>query len=180
MKEPLNTPDQGGVRKRVRCAISEGEQRRERNIMLTAIVALIVGMLVMLAVCVAISVVICYLVYTLFNAVPPQHRQMEPMLVWLLLIPLFNVVWNFFVFPKLSKSYELALQAQGDTSAGDCNAALGMGYSVCCAVVFALSILRIHIPCVSSLIGVAALVLFIMYMVKMFGLKKRLASGPAA
>lgn len=147
-------------------------------IMLTVIFGFLIAAMLALLICVAISAVICYFVYTLFKAVPAQFRQMDPALVWLLLIPVFGFVWNFFVFPKLSKSYELALQAKGDSSAGDCNAGLALAYAVCSAVVAVCMFLRT--PCLITPVAIAALVILIIYLVKMFDLKARLASAPGA
>jgi hypothetical protein len=126
----------------------------------------------MMLIGIAINVFICYLVFTLYKAVPAQFRQMDPGLVWLMLIPLFNLVWNFFVFPKLSESYERALQAQGNSSAGNCNAGLALALPITWACVL--------VPCIGMVAGLAALVILIIYLVKMFDLKTRLASGPAA
>ena len=129
-------------------------------------------MLTMMLIGIAINVLICYFVFTLYKAVPAQFRQMDPNLVWLMLIPLFNLVWNFFVFPKLSKSYELAFQAQGDSSAGNCNAGLALALAITWACVI--------VPCIGMFAGLAALVILIIYLVKMFDLKAKLASAPGA
>jgi hypothetical protein len=66
--------------------------------------------LLMLAVVYAVLIVVCYLLYTALLALPQQHRRMDPGLVWLLLIPLFNLVWNFFVFLRVPESYQLLPQ----------------------------------------------------------------------
>ena len=31
-----------------------------------------------------------------YNRIPAEHRKMEPAMVWLLLIPIFSLVWIFF------------------------------------------------------------------------------------
>jgi hypothetical protein len=36
----------------------------------------------------------------------PERRAMEPGLVWLLLIPLFSLVWHFFVVSNVAKSLQ--------------------------------------------------------------------------
>jgi hypothetical protein len=143
------------------------------------IVAVIFGfILMMVLISVVVGAVICYFVFTLYKAVPARFRQMEPGLVWLLLIPVFNFVWSFFVFPKLSKSYELALQAGGDSSAGNCNASLALAYAICNAAVGVCMFLRTL--CLVTPVAIAALVILIIYLVKMFDLKAKLASAPGA
>lgn len=112
---------------------------------------------------IAIGVVICFLLMSCFKSIPPAHRKMEPALVWLLLIPCFSVVWNFFVFPRLSESYLSYFTAQGRSDVGDCGRGLGLAYAICCACSM--------IPYIGILAGLAALVLLILYLVKAFDLK---------
>ncbi len=47
------------------------------------------------------------------------YRVMKPWEVWLLLIPFFNVFWNFRVFPGLSHSFKAYFEAKGDSAVGD-------------------------------------------------------------
>ena len=125
------------------------------------------GMLVFFAIAIvivlAISILLLYLVYSCYQRIPAQHRQMEPWQVWLSLIPLFNLVWNFFVYPKLAKSYQSYFAEQGRTDVGDCGEKLGLWYAICAAVCI--------IPCVNYVAGPAALVLWIIFIVKALGLK---------
>ena len=81
---------------------------------LIAAIAFLIGM--------AIYAALLYLVFICFKRIPIEHRQMEPWQVWLLLIPLFNLVWNFFVYPKLAKSFQSYFAAQGRADVGDCGA----------------------------------------------------------
>ena len=121
-----------------------------------ALIGLLVGL--------AIAIVIIVLISGALKTVPQEYREMEPALVWLLLIPLFNLIWNFFVFPKVAKSFQNYFEAQERTEFGDCGQNIGLWYAICavCSVVP-------YIGCVAS---VAALVLLIMYLVKVVGLKK--------
>ena len=121
-----------------------------------AAVGLVVGL--------AISVVIILLITSVLNVVPQQYREIEPAMVWLLLIPLFNLIWNFFVFPKVSRSLQKYFAAQGKSEHGDCGEKIGFWYAICgtCCI----------IPCVNYLAGPAGLVLLIIYLVKIHGLKK--------
>lgn len=128
--------------------------------------AICCGMVVVLA----IHVVICYLIYNCFNAIPPEYRKQEPGLVWLLLIPFVNLVWNFFVYPKLSDSYQAYFAAQGRTDVGDCGRQLGLIYCIlaaCCLI-----------PYVGALAGLAALVLLVLFLVKAYELKAKITAPP--
>ena len=122
--------------------------------------------LVALVVSLAIQAIICYLLMNCFKAIPSEFRLMEPGMVWLLLIPCFNLVWIFFVFPRLSKSFKTCFDSVQDTTVGDCGAALGLTYAILCVVSI--------IPYLGCLTGVAALVVLIIYLVKVTGLKNRI------
>ena len=139
-----------------------------------AIAGLIMAGLVTLAITLAISlailIVICALLHSALARVPPEHRTMSPGLVWLLLIPLFGIVWNFFVFLRIPESYKSYFTAQGRTDVGDCARGVGMWYAICGALSF--------VPCLSYLAGPAALVLLIIFLVKVLGLKGQIS--PAA
>ena len=122
-----------------------------------------------------VAAIICVLLQMLYKAVPEEHRQLAPGFVWLLLIPIWNLIWNFFVFPKLSRSYQAWFEARGDTSKGTCNGGLALAYAIASAC-----LLLAFIPCVGPLIGLASLALLIIYLVKMFGLKNEAIAAPAA
>jgi len=119
-----------------------------------------------------INVVVCFLLYRLFQAVPPRCQRLTPELVWLLLIPVFNLAWNFVVFLKLSDSYQVCFEQLGDRSAGECNRGLGLAYAILCVCTMIPCI-----PCVGTVAGLAALVVLILYLINMYQLRDRLASG---
>jgi cobalamin synthase len=134
----------------------------EAIVMVLAIgVGLVVG--------IAISAVVCFLLYTILQRIPPEHRQQEPAMVWLLLIPCFNLVWNFFVFPKVSDSFKSYFTSVGDETVGDCSRTLSMAYCI-------VSCLCI-IPCLNYLAGPACLVLLIIVLVQFWGFKNRIPEG---
>lgn len=124
------------------------------------------------AVWLVIQAIVCWLLMNCFTAVPSEHRKMEPGRVWLLMIPLFNLVWNFFVYPGLADSYRATFDKRPDANvAGDCGRTLGLALSVCSAVSV--------IPCIGMFTGLAALVLLIIYLVKAHDLRRRvLDSAP--
>ena len=105
-----------------------------------------------------LDLIVCFFLYKVFNRVPVQYRVMEPGLVWLLIIPCFNLVWNFFVFIRLSRSLKRYFNSVGNQAVGDCGEGMGLGYSIC-------EVARL-IPCVGIMVWVVALVLVILYLVK--------------
>ena len=132
------------------------------------LVALIVAFL---AIAFVIQIIFCLLVYNCYKAIPEEHREMSAGLVWLLLIPLFGLVWNFFVYPNLSKSFKRYFDSVGDASAGNCNLTLAWVYAGVTAATV--------VPYLNGLAGPASLVLFIVYVAKAYGLKARIAPPSA-
>jgi hypothetical protein len=136
-------------------------------------IAVIVGGSLCLLVLLAITVTIIYLLYKSLDAVPPEFREMEPSMVWLLLIPCFNLVWNFFVYTRVARSYQNYFHEHGRFNVGDCGAGIGIAYSVC--------VVLVSIPCLNYVTGIfcgpAALVLQIIYLVKLYGYKRELESA---
>ena len=114
----------------------------------------------------ALTVVAIFLVYMDFQRVPRAFRKLEPALVWLLLIPCFNLVWNFFVFPGLADSYKAYFDSVGDSTVGNCGRDLGLGYAICDAASV--------IPFVGCLTGIVTLVLLILFLAKANDLKNRI------
>jgi hypothetical protein len=135
-------------------------------------IVILIGLLFFL-VLLSITIFIIYLLYTFLKALPPEYRLMDPTLVWLLLIPCFNLIWNFFVYPRIAKSYQNFFVAHGRTDVGDCGAGLGIAYAICAVLV--------SIPCVNYITGIfcgpAMLILLIIYLVRLHGLKREIQSG---
>jgi hypothetical protein len=119
----------------------------------------------------AIQAVICWYLSTCLKAIPEEHRKQQPNMVWLLMIPLFNIVWQFFVYPKIAESFKSYFDSIGRTDVGDCgkNLALVFCILVCCGIV----------PYLNFCTGIAALVLFIIVLVR-FGSLKGQIQNPAA
>ena len=133
------------------------------------IIALALGILLFtVVVMVAISIFICLLIYLPYKDVPAEHQKMAPGLVFLLLIPFFNIIWNFIVFLRIPESFQSAFAAQGRTDVGDCGRQIGLWYAICGVAAI--------VPCVNYVAGPAALVLFIIFLVKIWGLKGQLAA----
>lgn len=120
-----------------------------------------------------IHAVVCYLLSNCFKAIPPQFRKQQPGMVWLLMIPVFSLVWNFFVYLKLSESYQAYFAAQGRTDVGDCGKQIALLYCIFAACT------AVPVPHVYFLVAIAALVLLIIYMVKAYDLKKQIPQTPS-
>lgn len=119
-----------------------------------------VAVLIMLAILLGI----CFVLSRSLAAVPAEHRKVEPGMVWLLLIPCFNVIWNFYVFLKIPDSFKSYFNSVGRTDVGDCGRNLGLWYSIATVLSF--------IP----FVGLISLVLLILSLVKFNELKNKITN----
>ncbi len=115
---------------------------------------------------IAVNVVLCLILSAFLKRLPERYRTQQPSMVWLLLIPLFSVIWNFFVFPKISESYKNYLDDHGSTDHADAGRSLAIAYSVLVCVSL--------IPYINMCLGPAALIVLIIYLVKINGYKSRI------
>jgi hypothetical protein len=123
-------------------------------------VAIFIGLVVALGV----SAVVCYFVHKLYDAVPAGKRELEPTSkVWLLMIPCFNLYYNFQVFPGLARSLRAVMTEKG-VAVDDQLEKFGLWYSIasCCCI----------IPCLNYVAGPTALVLLVLFLVKGYEQKK--------
>jgi len=134
-----------------------------------AVVAVLIGALVGLVIGLAIILLVCFLIYKPYKSVPEAHRQMNPPMVFLLMIPLFGLVWAFFIALKIPASFKSHFDSVGDTSVGDCGKNIGLGWAICsvCSM----------IPFVNFIAAPASLVLLIIFIVKLFGLSGKIKSA---
>lgn len=101
-----------------------------------------------------------------FQSVPQEYRKMTPGYVWLMLIPCFNLVWGFFVFPRLSESF------QGYFTAFDAPKYRGDDCSRTISWLIPSFGAASIIPFVGYLTGLAQLVLLILFVVKTVGYRR--------
>lgn len=84
---------------------------------------------------------------------------MQPGMVWLLLIPFFNLIWIFFVVTGIGKSLGAEFRRRGTPTPDPYptqSIGIAMAICHCCCI----------IPVINILAGLAALVLWIVYWVK--------------
>jgi hypothetical protein len=129
---------------------------------------LIFGLLIAAA---GLAIIVFYILtmQKALNLAGPRHQKMQPAMVWLMLIPLFNLVWHFFVVKNVSESIK-SWAAENGKSVDD--AAYTIGLIACIANCCSL------IPILNILAGPAGLVCFIIWWVKVAGFNK-LMSGQA-
>lgn len=124
--------------------------------------------LVIFVVIAALVVGILYLLtlQNLLNRVKPENRAVSPGNVWLLLIPIFNWIYPFILYPKISESVSKEFQSRGLPADGDFGKGLGITMPI-------LTLCGI-IPVIGALAGIGNLVIWIIYWVKMSKYKNQL------
>ena len=116
------------------------------------------------------------------KSIQPANRLMEPGLVWLQLIPLFGLVWQFIVVSRISDSIrnEFNSWQTDDSILGYSDSEsmrlayrrptydIGLAYCIlfCCSIV----------PMLGSLAAIAGFVCWIIYWVKLAEYKKKISS----
>jgi hypothetical protein len=100
------------------------------------------------------------------NKCAPENRAMQPGMVWLLLVPLVNLVWGFFVVLNMSKSLGAEFQKRGIAEEAEPGKKLGLIMCVllCCGI----------IPLLGTLCSLGGLVCWILYWLKIAGFSKKL------
>ena len=99
-----------------------------------------------------------------------DSRSMEPGLVWLLLIPFFNMIWHFFVVTAISKSLHREFVKRN--IGADPTPGRGVGLAMC--VLFAATIIP-HLAVAATLV---AIICWIVYWVKIAGYSAALRRAP--
>ena len=90
------------------------------------------------------------------NVVSPQNRKMPPSNVWLMLIPIFNIVWQFIMVDKISESImEECAHLNIATKERKPTYNAGLTWNICNLISF-----------IPALGAIASLVTFILYWVK--------------
>ena len=130
-------------------------------------VAVLIGIVIMLIP----LIFYCLTLQKALNRVSPENRAMAPGMVWLLLIPLFNIVWQFMVVLNMAKSLGAEFKKRNLAEEADPGKSIGLTACIllCCSV----------IPFVGGLAGLGYLVCWIIYWVKIAGFSGKLAA-PAA
>lgn len=106
--------------------------------------------------------------------ISPEHRELEPSKVWLVMVPFFGLVWHFIVVIKLCRSLKSAFEAQ-ELPVEDPGFSSGLGMAVCplfCVTALAL----LFMPLVAAVVGVLFLVLWAIWWGKVAGYSRKLAA----
>lgn len=132
------------------------------------------GVFIFLILAVAIVINVFYLLnlQNLLKEIDRKNRLVEPGNVWLMFIPLFNIIYPFILYPKICDSVRNEYQSRGIRKVGDFSRGVGIAMPILTLCGF--------IPILGGLAGLANLVLFIVFWVKTAEYKGELKRSPKA
>ena len=132
---------------------------------------LIAGMLLFIVfiilICIVVGILYLLTLQNLLKRVQPENRVVDPGNVWLMLIPIFNLIYAFILYPKISESVAREYESRGMSPNGDFGKSLGITMPILSLCGF--------FPFLGSLAGLANLVIWIIFWSKMSGYKNSLA-----
>ncbi|HVN57565.1 MAG TPA: hypothetical protein VMT63_04655 [Bacteroidales bacterium] len=105
--------------------------------------------------------------------VKPENRRMDPGLVWLTIIPLFGIIWQFIVVGNIADSLKAEF-AQRNINAGEDRPGYSIGLTFCILICCSI------IPFLGILTAVAGFVCWIIYWVKIADYRSMLRQHKAA
>ena len=134
-----------------------------------ALVGILIGMLIVFAIMLIPAIFYLLTLQKALDRCSPENRAMAPGLVWLMLIPLFNIIWGFFVVINIAKSLGAEFQKRGMTEEPEPGKTLGLIMCIlaCCG----------WIPFLGIVASLGGLVCWIMYWIKIHGFSSKLATA---
>ena len=135
------------------------------------LIPLLAGVCVFLLVFLVVYVLFLMSLQKALTRCHPDNRAMQPGMVWLNLVPCLNVVWQFLTVIWVADSLDREFRDRRLRSDGDYGKGLGLASCV-------LNLLG-NIPYIGLLFGLAGLVCFIVYWVKIAGISRQLAEDDA-
>jgi hypothetical protein len=119
---------------------------------------ILTGVLMVTAIMLVPLIFYCLTLQKALNRCSPENRAMNPGMVWLMFIPIFNIVWHFLIVLNMAKSLGAEFRKRGITEDPNPGQTLGL------------------IMCVAALIcGPVGLVCWIIYWVKIADYSSKLA-----
>ncbi len=143
-----------------------------------AFLVIVLVMLVFIVVVLLVFILFLLNLKRMLNQVNPDNRMVAPANVFLMLIPIFSLVYGFILFPKISESIRKEYESRGKIIPGDCLKVLG--YVFAGLMVLSTIINYIETP-FSGIVSLSLLTILIIYWVKSAQIKNELrSSGPDA
>ncbi|MCH2225670.1 MAG: hypothetical protein MK066_12940 [Crocinitomicaceae bacterium] len=124
---------------------------------------------IILAIGIYLAIYIPYIlnIKNTLEQIRPSNRSVEPSNAWLLIIPLFQIIYQFIIYPKLSESIQRECESRNINKQGDYAKNLGVALSILSLN----GIVKYFMPGLGSLMGLGSLVVFIIFWVKIYNFK---------
>lgn len=129
------------------------------------IIAILIGLIIGYG----ILILFCLTLRNTVQAADLHNQMVEPNKVWLLLIPFFNIIYMFIVYPKISETIKNQLEENNAAEAGDYGLMLGRIYPIAYIVQYV-----IPVPAISGILSLGGFVCFIIYWVQMSNYKTKM------
>lgn len=133
------------------------------------------GVAIMFAVIFALGMILVFVLFLLnlqnaLKEVSEKNREVPPANVWLMFIPLFNIIYPFILYPRICDSIKKEYATRGLEEQGDFGRAIGITMPILglCGV----------IPVLGVLAAMANFILLIVFWVKIAGYKDKLRMTP--
>jgi len=128
---------------------------------------LILIMFIVFGLCIIPTIFYLLTLQNTFHEIKSDNRKMQPGQVWLTLIPLFGIIWQFVIVNNLADSLKLEF-SQRNINVGEDRPGIGIGLAYC--ILLCCSI----IPFLGILTGLAGFICWIIYWVKISNFKATL------
>lgn len=136
-----------------------------------AFMALLLGVIgIALVVAVVVNLIMTYFIWSAYKDVPVQFQKLGAGLVWLCAVPCIGSVMLIVCSVMIPQSFQAAFAARGRTDQGDCGFMLGLIGSIGMVV-------GGFVPFIGGLISLGCLIVFIIFIVRLHGFKRALASS---
>lgn len=107
-------------------------------------------------------IIFCVLLKDILDEIELHNRPFNSNLVWLILIPLFNIYWSYHINPKISKAIQKQLEENEKPETGDSGSLLGKAYPLLLAATFVFWLASIQL-----LLILSSIICLLMYWSKM-------------
>ena len=139
-------------------------------------IAVAIFLALILLLVLGISILFTLTLYNTAMAIEPKNRMLAPLSIWLMVVPYFNLLWQFYVIAQLSKSIGLEFYSRGLPIQNKPTYKIGM----VSAILSCLYYLPGHFPALKFLLFVVGFITCIVYWVKVYEFKNRIKSLPPA
>lgn len=136
------------------------------------LMAFIIGILVFFAIWLTITILFCLTLQNTLKAITPRNRRMRPGQVWLMLIPLFDLVWAFICVQNISDSIQAEYHERNIPVEPRPTYNIGLAWAILRCISF--------IPLLGYLSSLASFICWIIYWLKTSEYKKSIQQLPPA